>query len=125
MKILLLLFVSVPAMSSQMSFTYEPYGEGPTQACIHQVVSAQNPMDWKVKCPMGSSATREFTAHVVVSKYVRAAEPRVSYEVLYWVNGEGASTLYNFKNDGELMSISSGQSVDGGTAGLRLNLILK
>jgi hypothetical protein len=109
---------------NQVKYQYLSYDGALTASCKHVLENLENPYDWTVKCTDQKGGDHRFNVHLAVSRFRHPAPPEVTYEVLYWVNGNGASSLYDFKKDGELMKISSGQSVTGEDAELRLDLNL-
>jgi hypothetical protein len=122
------IFLSKPTMNiallaAQLIFIYEPY-ESASAPCTHSIVSQSNPYDHRVICTDEKGLKHEFVAHVALSKYTHPTPPRVSYELLYWVNDNGASTIFNFEKDTALMSLESSQSIIGESAGLRLKIKL-
>ena len=137
MKTLLILFfatntfASVPKMvgkpailTNEMEFIYEPYESGPSVNCTHFISDASNPYDHTVKCVEEKGVTHEFTAHLALSRYIHPSSPEMSYELLYWVNNNGATTWFNFDKAASLVNIESSQSITGEEAGLRLKLNL-
>jgi hypothetical protein len=122
MFIIFLFFSSLNALTlkqNQVRFIYEPFEEGPAVACQHQAVSETNPYDLKVICQ-----NHEYTVHLMLNRYTHPNAPKMSYELLYWVNNEGATSWYHFTEATQLSSLESSQSVPGGVAGLRLKINL-
>ncbi len=105
---------------NKVRFVYEPYEAAATE-CVHQT-SASNPYDLDVDCS-DKTVARKFTVHLALSKYTHPTPPRVSYELLYWVNGNGATTWFHLKDESALMMLESSQNVSG-DAGLRLRVTL-
>ncbi|NDF14442.1 hypothetical protein EB061_03865 [bacterium] len=108
----------------RMSFLFESFDGAERMKCRHVLEREDNPYDWTVKCDSGKGHARKFTVHLAVSRYRHPSPPEVTYEVLYWVDGNGATSLYDFDTDGGLRTINSNQSVTGEEAGLRMVLRL-
>ena len=115
---------AVSPRQDRMSFVYESFDGAERLQCKHVLEREDNPYDWTVKCDRGQGRFRKFTVHLAVSRYRHPTPPEVTYEVLYWVDGNGASSLYDFNTDGELKTVNSSQSVTGEEAGLRMVLRL-
>jgi hypothetical protein len=114
----------VRVASDRMSFLFETFDGADRMKCRHFLEREDNPYDWSVKCENGKGRFRKFTVHLAVSRYRHPAPPEVTYEVLYWVDGNGATSLYDFNTDGELRTINSNQSITGEESGLRMVLRL-
>ena len=108
--------------NERMSFLYETFDGTDRMKCRHFLEREDNPYDWTVKCENGKGRFRKFTVHLAVSRYRHPAPPEVTYEVLYWVDGNGATSFYDFDTDGALRTINANQSVTGEEAGLRMVL---
>jgi hypothetical protein len=109
---------------NDVRYTYESFDGAQFMNCSHTHQNEENPYDWTVKCADAKGVEKRFTVHLAVSRFHHSTKPEVTYEVLYWVNGNGASSLYDFNQDGMLVSIESGQSLIGEDAELRLHLKL-
>ncbi len=111
-------------LKNDVRYTYESFDGAEFMACSHTLQTEENPYDWTVKCAGEKGVEKRFTVHLAVSRFQHSTKPEVTYEVLYWVNGNGASSLYDFNQDGMLVNIESGQSLIGEDAELRLHLKL-
>jgi hypothetical protein len=114
----------VRILNERMSFLYETFDGTDRMKCRHFLEREDNPYDWTVKCENGKGRFRKFTVHLAVSRYRHPAPPEVTYEVLYWVDGNGATSLYDFDTDGALRTINANQSIAGEESGLRMVLRL-
>lgn len=124
-SVLATLFIGKAALlSNQIDFVYEPY-ESAAASCTHALASENSPYDHQVICTDEKGMKHTFIAHLALNKYTHPTAPRVSYELLYWVNDNGATTWFNFEKDTALMSMESSQSLIGESAGLRLKIKLK
>jgi hypothetical protein len=118
-------FVGKPALhADQVQFVYEPYDDGASAPCIHTVSNPDNPYDLTVKCTDSKGLTHAFTAHLALSTYTHPTAPEISYELMYWVNDNGATTWFNFEKATKLMTLESSQSLPSEAAGLRLKITL-
>lgn len=106
---------------NQIRFVYEPYESG-SVACSHKA-SASNPYDLDIVCA-DKSVTKKFTVHLALSKYTHPTPPTVSYELLYWVNGNGATTWFHLRDESALMMLESSQSINNESASLRIQIKL-
>lgn len=108
-----------------LRFRYETYDKEKTLRCKHQLSSALSPYDWDVKCYDETGRLQKtFDVHLALSIYERTSTPRTSIELLYWISGLGATTWFHFNEKSVPASISSGQSVENGAAGLYLEVKL-
>jgi hypothetical protein len=115
---------TVTFKNDRMSFLFETFDGADRMKCKHFLEREDNPYDWTVKCENGKGRFRKFTVHLAVSRYRHPAPPEVTYEVLYWVDGNGATSLYDFDTDGGLRTINANQSIQGEESGLRMVLRL-
>jgi hypothetical protein len=115
---------TVTLKNDRMSFLFETFDGTDRMKCRHFLEREDNPYDWTVKCENGKGRFRKFTVHLAVSRYRHPAPPEVTYEVLYWVDGNGATSLYDFDTDGVLRTINANQSITGEESGLRMVLRL-
>ena len=125
MKHILLIFlclISSSAFANEIRFVYEPYDAG-AMSCTHRK-SDSNPYDLDVVCS-DKTVTKKFSVHLALSKYTHPTPPTVSYELLYWVNGNGATTWFHLRDESALMMLESSQSITGEEAGLRIQIILE
>jgi hypothetical protein len=135
--LLLLLTAAQPALASlpggnlkitpeMARFNYRPFEEGEALACEHQLKDPAA-QDWEVSC----GDQKKYVVHLWVTAYTHESEPRMSYEILYWVtdmsrpdhtSSSGATTWVHLKDPSALAAIETRQSVDNDTAGLYLEL---
>jgi hypothetical protein len=115
---------TVKISNERMSFLFETFDGSDRMKCRHFLEREDNPYDWTVKCENGKGRFRKFTVHLAVSRYRHPSPPEVTYEVLYWVDGNGATSLYDFNTDGGLRTINANQSITGEESGLRMVLRL-
>lgn len=129
---LLSLAVTAPAQAAPknlpaeaLRFRYETYDKQKALSCKHQLAGEVSPYDWDVKCyDETGRLLKRFDVHLALSVYQRTALPRTSIELLYWISGLGATTWFHFDEKTAPSSLSSGQTVDQGTAGLYLEVKL-
>ncbi|MBS1960832.1 MAG: hypothetical protein JST04_01345 [Bdellovibrionales bacterium] len=117
-----------PVAGSTMRFVFRDF-EGPRDiVCPHRLLSPDSPYDWKVECSDGSRKFAEYTAHVALTLYDHTTEPKLSVEMLYWLNGSrlpsevGSTTWFHFAEKSNLQGVSMSQTVENGTAGLYLEI---
>lgn len=109
-------------------FVYREFEGGPDVVCKHRLLSEASPYDWKVECFRGSAKFADYTAHVALTQYARSGQTPLSIELLYWLNGTrlpsevGSTTWFHFGAKSDLQGVSTSQTVDGGTAGLYLEI---
>ena len=111
-------------LANDVQFIYEPYDRGSAGTCSHSIANANDPYDLTVSCIDGKGITHVFSVHLALSSYTHPTPPELSYELLYWVNDNGATTWFNFEKATALMSLESSQSLVGESAGLRLKIKL-
>jgi hypothetical protein len=114
--------------ADQLRFTYQGYDNGLYFHC-QPTIENEIGHDWRVQCADETKKlTKSFLVHLWVTRYDHAQAPRVTYELLYWVKGQGSSsgssTWFHLKDYSALEALTVGQSVDGDTAGLYLDLSL-
>jgi hypothetical protein len=114
--------------ADSMRFVYREFEGSLETVCKHRLQSADSPYDWKVECYNGSTKFADYTAHVALTQYDLGGETKYSIELLYWLTGTrlpsevGSTTWYHFATKSQLQGISQSQTVDGGTAGLYLEI---
>ena len=117
-----------PAM---LKFQYQDFDGIFSINCVHAVETAES-QDWKVTCTNGpKTISKQFSVHLWVTQYPRPSDPRVSYEILYWVTDlsnphkptAASSTIWvHLKDPSELSGLELAQGVDEDTAGLYLTI---
>lgn len=118
------LFIGKAALlGNQIQFVYEPY-ESAASSCTHKMASNNSPYDHEVTCIDEKNSKHSFIVHLALNKYTHPTPPRVSYELLYWVNDNGATTWFHLEKDSALMNLESSQSLIGEASGLRLKIKL-
>lgn len=111
-------------LGNQIQFIYEPY-DSASSNCTHQLASTANPYDHEVTCIDSNKIKHSFVVHLALSKYTHPTPPRISYELLYWVNDNGATTWFHLEKESNLMMLESSQSLIGEPSGLRLKINLQ
>ena len=117
-----------PLHSSSLRFVYREFEGTHEIVCSHRLLSKESPYDWKVECFRAQTKFAQYTAHVALSQYDLTGSTKLSIELLYWLTGTrlpnevGSTTWFHFAEKSPLQGISSSQTVDGGTAGLYLEI---
>ncbi len=117
----LLFALTGSAADDNMRFRYQPTELAATH-CTHKRI--RDLPDWQVRC-----GEKEFVAHVIIREYRREEEPRVSYEILYWVTDRnGPTTRFHsgtswirLKKPTSLDSLTLSQGVENDYASLELD----
>jgi hypothetical protein len=122
---------AVPA-AGQLRFRYIPFEHGEILPCRHELLDEAS-RDWAVKCSDEQGrGLKQFTVHLWVTRLERTREPRLSYEVLYWITdrtrpnaprGSSSTIWFHFRDPSELHSLELGQGVSDETAGLYLTYL--
>lgn len=109
---------------TSLVLNYEDFDGSFNYPCKATLTSPGNPFDFTVRCFDGSKLVRTLSAHLIITRYAKPVEPRTQYEILYWVNGEGATSWLGY-NEGTVMShFQSSQSIAGESSALRVRLKL-
>jgi hypothetical protein len=107
-----------------LKLTYEDYEGSFNHPCKAEIAYPDNPYDFKVKCYNGEKLIRSFSLHLAITRYERAQTPRTQYEILFWVNGEGATSWLRFNELTKMQHFTSSQSIAREAATLRMKLDL-
>ncbi len=108
-----------------VTFKLESFDGNQFYNCVHAVANPNNPYDLSVKCSDKKGNQKQFIVHLALSRYRHQTAPKVSYELLYWVDGNGASSWYHFDEETKLMKTESSQSIPGLDAALKLSITLQ
>lgn len=117
-----------PLRGASIRFIFRDFEGTVDVVCKHRLVSEASPYDWKVECYQGSTRFAEYTAHIALTQYELSGPTKLSIELLYWLTGTrlpsevGSTTWFHFEEKSALRGISSSQTVEGGTAGLYLEI---
>src|SRR4051794_23183636 len=92
-------------------FHYATYDSGTLLDCQAIVLNAES-QDWSVSCGQGTDL-RKYTVHLWVTRYDRPQIPKLSLELLYWVNdlthrpmvGSGTTVWLDFKEPSDLYQV--------------------
>lgn len=108
-----------------LKLAYESFDGTTNYPCKASFTYPENPYDFTVKCyNEGGKEMKSLSLHLAVTRYQRTFVPRTQYEILYWVNQEGATTWLKFDEIVHMQNFSTSQSVVGEAAGLSLKLKL-
>jgi hypothetical protein len=136
MKIILLLTLIISSVfastskkryllnQNQITFIYEPFEGAPPISCTHKIKNENNPYDLQVTCE-DEKQKKEFIVHLALSQYRRDHQPKTSFELLYWVDSNGATTWFHLDQATNLQFLESSQSITDEMAALRLKIKLK
>ena len=117
-----------PLRGDTIRFVYRTYEGDLSVTCPHRLQSPDSPYDWKVECFDGSRKFADYTAHVALTQYDRATDPKLAIELLYWVTGTnlpsevGSTTWIYLGEKTPLRSVEVSETVEHGTAGLYLEI---
>ncbi len=136
------LFFSVPALAAgfgdslklkaeNLKFVHQPMQGQNDLTCEHKLVNALS-QDWDVVCKdKNGKVGRSYSVHLWVSRYGHASGPKVSFEVLYWIDDRtqpkdikslGATTWFHLNEETSLHSLQLNQIVDNGLSSLELEI---
>lgn len=117
--------MAITLASNKLKFRYEHFEGTPSIECRHEPLM-ELPYDWTVVC-----GDKKYTVHLALTAYPKAVEPKLSYELLYWVTehksptevvSNGSTTWFHMREKGDLMGVDVRQSVDNDQAGLYLTV---
>ncbi len=117
--------------AENIRFVHQP-AQGPNElTCTHKLVNELS-QDWDVICrDKSDKVARSYSVHLWVSRYGHANGPKVSFEVLYWIDDRtvakdikslGTTTWFHLNEDTSLHSLQLNQIVDNGLSSLELEL---
>lgn len=109
----------LPIRPEMLSLTYRADEGDWSYPCKAEFLYPNNPYDFKVRCQ-----NRTFTVHLAITKLTRSATPQQRYEILYWVNGDGATSWLTFEKESPLIHYTASQSIRGEPASLLLEIAL-
>lgn len=109
---------------TSLVLNYEDFDGAFNHPCKASFASPENPYDFKVRCYEGAHLVRTLNVHLIITRYVKPIEPRIQYEILYWVNGEGATSWLGFNEGAKMSHFQSSQSIAGESSALRVRLKL-
>lgn len=107
-----------------LTLNYEDFDGSFNYPCKAARISDENPYDLSVRCYDGEKLIRTFSIHLIISRYEKPVEPRTKYEILYWVNNEGATSWLSFNEVIRMSGYQASQSIAGETSALRLKVSL-
>lgn len=103
---------------------YEDFDGSFNYSCKATSVSPENPYDYTVRCFDGADLIRTLNIHLIITRYLKPVAPRTWYEILYWVNGEGATSWLYFDEITQMSRYQASQSIAGESAALRVRIKL-
>ena len=107
-----------------LSFKLQSFEGDWTHPCKAELQNPENPYDFRVRCYEGTALVRTLDVHLAISIYRKSSPPMTSIELLYWVNGEGATSWVHLEDRTNLKVIESSQSLTGEPVTLRLKATL-
>lgn len=109
----------LPIRPEMLSLTYRADEGDWSYPCEAEFLYPNNPYDFKVRCQ-----NRTFTVHLAITHLTRSVAPQQRYEILYWVNGDGATSWLTFEKESPLIHYTASQSIRGEPASLLLEIAL-
>ncbi len=120
--------------AENLKFNLQPVQGAVELKCEHRLVN-EAAQDWEVLCKdSGGKVKNKYSAHLWVSRYSHNAGPKVSFEVLYWIDDRsapkdpksvGSTTWFHMNEDTSLHSLQINQFVDNGQASLEMEVKAK
>ena len=108
----------------ELKLTYQSYEEGFTYPCKAEFALPEDPYDFKVSCFDGQTLKRIFNVHLAITMTSRTVAPKMRMEILYWVNGDGATSWMSFQEASPMVIYEASQSVKDESASLLLELAI-
>jgi len=114
--------------ADQLSFRYRS-ADGEFELDCKHYDQGEGRQDYRVLCGPGTPNERTYIAHVVIREYRRQIQPRLAYEILYFVTDRqmplsraftSNTQWLEFSDDSALHRILMGQSVENDYAFLQL-----
>ena len=105
---------------SDLKIIYEDQEGAWSYPCKAEYTQQEDPYDFTVKCYNGKVMVKQLSAHVAYSVYHFNYAPKTRIEILYWVNGEGATSWLMFDEIINMTEYQGSQSVAGEPTALRL-----
>lgn len=111
---------------SDLKLKYQAYDGAFTLPCTAEFLSPASPYDFKVRCDDDKEAvSHDFVVHLAISMYARTVAPKLRVEILYWVDGEGATSWLSFAEPNALAGYEASQKIKGEESSLFLELDLE
>ena len=117
--------------AEHLRFVHQPMQGSNDLTCTHKLVNELS-QDWDVLCKdQDGKVRRSYSVHLWVSRYGHKVGPKVSYEVLFWIDDRtqpkdikslGATTWFHLNEDTSLHSLQLNQIVDNGLSNLELEI---
>lgn len=108
-----------------LTLSYEAFDGSFSYPCKAEYSYPDNPYDYTVKCFDGSKFIRAIDLHLSITRYELSSSPRTKYEILFWVEHEGATSWLNFDDVIEMQYYESSQSIKDEPSALRMKVNLK
>lgn len=115
----------------QIRFFYQSFDGQTTYACEHQIENELG-QDWSVICRDEAGKRRkEYGVHLWLKAVRRTRQPKLSYELLYWVTDRtgpqvrkysGTTIWFHLNETSKINRIEAGMSVENDFARLQLEL---
>lgn len=120
----------VPLNAENLKFTYQNFDGDRYVPCTHEVENVLS-QDWKVICEK-ENFKREYSVHLWVTRYTKAAAPKTSFEILYWVSekypqqvGHSTTNWIHLAEESHFVAASLSVGVDSESSGLYLDITQK
>jgi hypothetical protein len=122
--------LSYPITADNLKFSFQSY-DGETNLKCKPNLENELSQDWIVLCASADGKIiRTYSVHLWVKAYTRQVAPKLSLEVLYWVNdiskmpatGSSSTIWFHLKDSTSLQGLQLSQGVENDTAGLWLEL---
>lgn len=117
--------------AENLKFTLQPVQGAVDTVCTHTLSNAAS-QDWEVLCKDSNGTVRnKYMVHLWVSRYGHASGPKVSFEVLYWVDDRskandiksvGTTVWFHLKEETSIHSLQLNQFVDNGSSALEIEI---
>ena len=122
---------NLPIKAENLKFTLQPVQGAVDTTCAHTLTNAAS-QDWEVLCKDSSGVVKnKFAVHLWVSRYGHASGPKVSFEVLYWVDDRtkandiksvGTTVWFHLNEDTSIHSLQLNQFVENGLSALEIEI---
>jgi len=117
--------------ADRIKFVHQPMQGQNDLTCTHKLINELS-QDWEVLCKdKADKVKRSYSVHLWVSRYGHSNGPKVSFEVLFWVDDKtmpkdiktlGTTTWFHLTEDTSLHALQLNQIVDNGLSSLELEV---
>ena len=117
--------------AENLKFRLQPVQGAMDTKCTHTLTNAAS-QDWEVVCKNSEGAVKnKYAVHLWVSRYGHASGPKVSFEVLYWVDDRskandiksvGTTVWFHLNEDTSIHSLQLNQFVENGASALEMEI---